>query len=46
MPLPGGASDKIGNRFEGYWTVDRILDIINEKLDCIYLEPVGPEIKE
>jgi hypothetical protein len=45
LPLPGGASDKIGNRFEGYWTVDRILDIINEKLDCIYLEPVGPENK-
>ena len=45
MPLPGGAADKIGNRFEGYWTVDRILDILTEKLDSIRLEPVGTEGK-
>lgn len=41
MPLKGGASDKYGNRFEGYWTVDRILDIIDEDSDTITLEPVG-----
>ncbi|NET51818.1 MAG: hypothetical protein F6K09_24900, partial [Merismopedia sp. SIO2A8] len=41
MPLPGGASDKIGNRYEGRWTVYCMIDVINEKADAIRLEPPG-----
>lgn len=45
MPLTGGAADKYGNRFEAYWTIDQILDIIDDKSDSICLEPVGDDGK-
>lgn len=45
VPLTGGAADKYGNRFEAYWTIDQMLDIIDEKSDSIYLEPLGDEGK-
>ncbi|NEO98274.1 MAG: ATP-binding protein [Symploca sp. SIO2E9] len=41
MPLPGGPSDKIGNRYEGRWTVYCMIDVIDEKADAIHLEPPG-----
>ncbi len=31
MPLSGGASDKIGNRYEGLWTVFCITEIMDEQ---------------
>ena len=43
MPLPGGAADKFGNRYEGRWTVACLLDVMDEKADSIRLEPPGPE---
>ena len=43
MPLPGGAAEKFGNRYEGRWTVARLLDVMDEKADSIRLEPPGPE---
>ena len=43
MPLPGGASDKFGNRYEGRWTVACMLDVMDEKAESIRLEPPGPE---
>ena len=43
MPLPGGAADKFGNRYEGRWTVACMLDVIDEKAESIRLEPPGPE---
>ena len=43
MPLPGGASDKFGNRYEGRWTVACMLDVMGEKAESIRLEPPGPE---
>lgn len=43
MPLPGGAADKFGNRYEGRWTVSCILDVMAERADSIWLEPPGPE---
>ena len=43
MPLPGGAAEKFGNRYEGRWTVACMLDVMDEKADSIRLEPPGPE---
>ena len=43
MPLPGGAAEKFGNRYEGRWTVSCLLDVMDEKADSIRLEPPGPE---
>ena len=43
MPLPGGAAEKFGNRYEGRWTVACLLDVMDEKSESIRLEPPGPE---
>ena len=43
MPLPGGATDKFGNRYEGLWTVDCMIRVMDEKVDSIRLEPPGTE---
>lgn len=37
MPLSGGATDKFGNRYEGLWTVNCMLDILDEQADSIRL---------
>ncbi len=39
MPLAGGPSDKLGNRYEARWTVDRLLDLLWGTCDSIRLEP-------
>ena len=41
MPLPGGATDKFGNRYEGRWTVNCMIDVMDERADAIRLEPLG-----
>ncbi len=41
MPLPGGATDKFGNRFELRWTVLCMTDVMREAAATIYLEPPG-----
>jgi len=43
MPLPGGATDKLGNRYEGRWTVNCIADVLDERAISIRLEPPGAE---
>src|SRR5215831_10080840 len=43
MPLPGGATDKFGNRYEGRWTVACMVDILDERAEAIRLEPPGIE---
>lgn len=43
MPLPGGPSDKYGNRFEGKWTVYCIAQVMAEEAESIRVEPVGPD---
>ena len=43
MPLPGGASDKSGNRYELLWTVVCMTRVLNGDADRISLEPVGEE---
>ena len=45
MPLPGGATDKIGNRYELRWTVQCLIDILDERLDRITIEQPGEEGK-
>jgi len=36
MPRPGGEADKLGNRYEGVWTVDSLLDV----LAAVIVEPL------
>jgi hypothetical protein len=43
MPLPGGLSDKVGNRYEDRWTVRCAIDVLDNKADAIRLEPPGPQ---
>lgn len=43
MPLPGGASDKYGNRYEGKWTAYCIAQVMAEEAESVHLEPVGEE---
>ena len=38
MPLPGGPADKIGNRYELWWTVYQFVRIINGEVDSIRIE--------
>ena len=33
MPLSGGPSDKLGNRYELWWTVSQFVRIINGELE-------------
>ena len=41
MTLPGGAADKIGNRFEDRWTINTLIDLLDEKVNRVRLEPPG-----
>jgi hypothetical protein len=43
MPLAGGAADKFGNRYEGRWTVNCMIDVMDERACSICLEPPGAE---
>lgn len=45
MPLPGGATDKYGNRYEGRWTAFCMAQILDECACTIRLEPPGAEDK-
>jgi len=46
MPLPGGATDKLGNRYEGRWTVSCLIDVMDEKAESIRLEKPGEDAFE
>lgn len=41
MPLPGGAANKLGNRYEGYWTVHQFLRVLSGEAGEIRIEPPG-----
>ena len=41
MPRAGGESDKLGNRYEGLWTVHNLLDVLAG--DAVALEPESYE---
>ena len=42
MTLPGGAANKLGNRYEAYWTVRQLLQVLaGEASPDFSHEPVG-----
>jgi hypothetical protein len=43
MPLPGGPTDKFGNRYEGRWTVFCMSEVMREHADSIRLELPGED---
>lgn len=43
MPRPGGESDKLGNRYEATWTVDRLLALASGDLSALTVEPFDPD---
>ena len=43
MPRPGGEADKLGNRYEGLWVVDAILDLLEGESTELTYEPLGEE---
>lgn len=43
MPLPGGASDKVGNRYERLWAVHLMLEMLAGRADSLEIEVPGDE---
>lgn len=43
MPRTGGEADKFGNRYEGLWTVDAALDLIDGEYRDLTVEAIGDE---
>jgi len=41
MPLPGGSSDKLGNRYELWWTVAQFERMLHGKVSSIRIEDPG-----
>lgn len=39
----GGRADKSGNRFEYNWTINKMLDVLNEKILYLTIEAVGDD---
>ena len=46
MTLPGGPADKLGNRYEKWWTVHECLRLLHGDADEIRIEPPGVEKTE
>src|SRR4051794_6138368 len=43
VPLPGGAADKVGNRYENRWTVRWLAGVLADEARSIRIEPPGAE---
>jgi superfamily I DNA/RNA helicase len=41
MPLPGGPADKLGNRYELWWTVWQLVRLLDGRADSIRIEDPG-----
>lgn len=41
MPRTGGESDKLGNHYEGIWTIGRLLELANGQFEALTVEPIG-----
>jgi hypothetical protein len=39
---PGGMADKLGNRYEGRWVAKQLLRLLNEEIQSITIEMIGP----
>ena len=46
MPLPGGPSDKLGNRYEHWWTVCQLLGMLQGACESIRIENPGVDKAE
>jgi hypothetical protein len=40
-PRAGGEADKLGNHYEGAWTVWQILQVLAGRIDSVVVEPLG-----
>jgi len=40
---PGGMSEKLGNRYEGRWVAKQLLWLLNEKIQSVTVELIGPD---
>ena len=43
MTLPGGPADKLGNRYEKWWTVEQCVRMLRDETEAIRIEPPGVE---
>ena len=43
MPLPGGAADKLGNRYELWWTALQVQNLLRGQWDSIRVEVPGED---
>ena len=46
MTLPGGPADKLGNRYEKWWTVAECLRMLHGDTEAIRIEDPGVEKAE
>ena len=46
MSVTGGSADKLGNRFEGHWTVLQMLELLDERLEGLTFEADIPHRQE
>ena len=46
MALPGGPANKLGNRYEKWWTLSEIVRMLEGKTDAIHIEDPGVEKAE
>ena len=46
MTLPGGPADKLGNRYERWWTVCELLRMLDDRTDALRIEDPGVEKAE
>jgi len=42
---PGGMADKLGNRYEGRWVAKQLLRLLNEDIQSVTVELIGPDQK-
>jgi len=40
---PGGKSEKLGNRYEGRWVAKQLLRLLNEEIQSVTVELIGPD---
>lgn len=40
---PGGMADKLGNRYEGRWVARQFLRLLNEEIQSVTIELIGPD---
>ena len=43
MPIGGGASDKLGNRYEALWVVDQLLQVVEGAATSLTLELIDSD---